>query len=410
MISRLKWNFVAVILAMFSLILILTLGSSYLSARNSISREVTNTLSTIAAQESREPFSWDSELLLIPYFSIEVLNTGHILSFWDEYYHLTEADLLLVTSLVLGLDNPSGTLPSLGIRYVRQETQRGFRIVCSDLSIETSLERDLRTSSLTTGFFSLLALGILSVMLANHLVRPIETAWTQQRQFVADASHELKTPLTVILSSAELLATQLPPQETTTRWLENIQEEGQRMRRLIEDMLTLTHFQGEEETIPSAVDLSQLLEHSILLFQPIAFEKHLLLEDQIQEGLVTLGNPDRLQQLLTILLDNSLKYSPSHQSIHISLKKESSKYLLLQVSNYSPAMSPQECAQLFHRFYRQDSSRSVQKGYGLGLSIAQSIVESSGGGGNNGGGKIWAEYKDQQIHFFVRLPLPPKEK
>ncbi len=406
MISRLKWNFVAVIMAMFSLILVVTLGSGYLSAKNNISREVTQTLISLATQEQRMGSPWNSDLLAVPYFSIEVLNTGHVVSFWDEYYHLDQSDLLLVATAVLKQGDPTGTLPALSLRYVREATQAGHRIICSDLSLEKSLQEDLLYSSLTTGAIALVALGLASVLLANHLVHPIERAWCQQKQFVADASHELKTPLTVILSSAELLATQLPPEENTQRWLENISEEGQRMRRLIEDMLSLTHFQGDEMATP--VDFSSLVERGILLFSPIAFEKSLCLQDQVEEGLVVLGNPDRLQQLVTILLDNSIKYSPPNQEITILLKKDSSKNLLLQVSNLSAPLTQEQCNQLFHRFYRQDSSRSIQQGYGLGLSIAQAIVSSTGGA--NSGGKIWAEYKEGSIHFYIRFPLAQGHK
>lgn len=401
MITLLKWKFVGVIFAMFTLILLLSLGSNYLTSSNNIGREVTETLTTIAEQEGNPYFRpWDSDLLSIPYFSIEVLHTGHIISSWDEYYNLTETDLLLVATAVLSHSDSSGTLPSLNLRFVLQETLTGYRILCSDLSLETRLQTDLLYSSLQVGSLSLVILCVLSFLLANHLIRPVEQAWSQQKQFVADASHELKTPLTVILSSGELLSLKLPPEENSQRWLENIHVEGKRMQRLIEDMLTLTRLEGQPQGEGSyeQVDFSRLVEHSILLFEPIAFEKQLLLQDSLTPHLTLQGNPDKFQQLLSILLDNSIKYSPAGQVVQLTLLKESSKHLLFQITNPCDPLTPTQCTQLFHRFYRQDASRSLQKGYGLGLSIAHAIVTGSKG-------KIWAEYKSGALQISVRLPL-----
>lgn len=404
MIRQLKWKFVTILMGMVSFILICSLSLSYIFVKQQLETEAMDVLESIASWDSLNqaiPNSWDFNQVALPYFAVEVHYTGQIIALWDEYYHLTENDLLWVIRSILGLEEDSGTLNSLNLRYVKEELSTGIRIVCSDLNFETQILESFFYTCCFIGASALVLLFFLSLSLANLLLRPVEQSWTQQKQFIADASHELKTPLTIILSSAELLSTQLPSEEHSTRWLENITGESHRMQRLIEDMLTLTKFQGVTPTSPQdVIDFSDLVERCVMLFEPVAFERELFLQDDLKQGLYVLGDKDRLQQLLSILLDNSVKYSLPQQQITVKLQTESGKSLLFSVSNASAPFTTLQCQQIFHRFYRQDVSRSKEKGYGLGLSIAQSIVD-----GNQG--KIWASYQDDTFTMWVKLPLAP---
>lgn len=403
MIQQLKWKFVAILMVMISSILIFSFGLNFMSTKIQVEEEVTNALLFIA-QSSQITNPWELTLELntisVPFFAIELYGTGQVVAIWDEYYHITQEELIFIASMVSAQKAASGTLPSLNLRYVCVETETGIRMVCSDLSFETQLLDGFFGSTVIIAVSTLLLLFFLSLKLADKVLKPVEEAWAQQKQFVADASHELKTPLTVILSSAELLAGQIPEDEQNTRWLGNITEESQRMRRLIDDMLSLTKFQGEIERNP--IVLSDLVEKTIMMFEPVAFEKDLFLVDELEENLQTLGDQDKLQQLVSILLDNAVKYSHIQEEIHLHLK-EQGKFILLQVSNACDFISDSQCQQIFHRFYRQDSSRSKETGYGLGLSIAQSIVEGHQG-------KIWANYENSRLIISVRLPLLEKSK
>lgn len=394
MISQLKWKLVSLIMAMVSFVLIATLSLNYLTNKVNLQQYVTSALfALIQSDVASEPWK-EGRNNSVPFFYIQASRTGQVVVVSDEYYNLSATDLSMIAATILAQTAPNGTVEELNLRYVYQEDSEGFRIICSDLSLETVILEGFFRNSLFLGLCALVVLGGFSVLLANQLVRPVARAMEQQEQFVADASHELKTPLTVILSSAEMLSGHSPSEEASQRWLEHISAEGNRMQRLIEDMLTLTKMQEIPEK--TSVDFSEMVQRSILMFEAIAFEQGLFLQDQVEESLVLSGDRDKLQQLLGILLDNALKYSPNDSQVMISLEKEHGKYALLQISN--PSEPIEECEKLFNRFYRQDGSRSQKKGYGLGLSIAETIVSAHGG-------KIWAEYDGACLTILARLPL-----
>ena len=141
---------------------------------------------------------------------------------------------------------------------------------------------------------------------------------------------------------------------------------------------------------------------AVLLFEALAFEGQKELQYQIEENLSVLGSGDRLKQLTEILLDNAMKYSPEQGCIWVKLERNSAKTLRLMVANTGDTMTPEQCRRIFERFYRTDPARQNNGGYGLGLSIASSIVSEMGG-------KIWCESRNGINSFFVQLPLCREE-
>lgn len=398
MIRKLKCKLIVSIMTIGALMLIVTLGSNYYSSILNLQQQMESSLVEVADRgEVSLASPWNLQQLYIPCFMIDVRLNGSVVASQSDYYALDSQDILLVATTILTLEEASGTLPHLNLRYVISEIPEGIRIVCADLTIETQMQSTLFHNSLMTFFFVMCALLALSFLLVGNMVAPVERAWTAQGQFVADASHELKTPLTVILSSAEMLSARSGEDEDSRRWLDNIEAEGRRMRRLIEDMLTLTRWE-ETPSIATTVDFSETVNRVIMTFEPLIFEGHRMIEDEIFEGLSLVGDPDRLHQLVTILLDNSLKYSPSESVISVTLSRESSRSLLLCVSNFGDPIPLGQRERLFDRFYRRDKARSGRMGVGLGLSIALDIVRSHHG-------KIWVECENGEVHFLVRLPL-----
>lgn len=399
MIQKLQWKFTALIMGLVSCVIIASFSLNYMSTKLQVEEEMRDALLFIAQTEDiTSPWnvSIDFNTISVPFFALELYYTGQVVAIWDEYYHLTEDHLLRIATEVTEETQSSGTIPSLHLRYVCQETNRGFRIICSDLSFETQILQRLFRTSLLIAILSLCIVFVISRSLSILFLRPVEQAWKQQKQFVADASHELKTPLTVILSSAELLQSMVSADaEKPQQWLENITAESKRMQRLIDDMLTLTKSQNERHQ--SLLCLSDMVENAVMMLEPIAFEKNILFADQITENLQIQGDNDQIHQLLLIILDNAMKYSTPRETVTIKLSKEQGKQLLFTVSNYCEEISQQDCQQLFHRFYRLDASRSQKPGHGLGLSIAESIVQGHKG-------KIWAVYQEQQLHIHVKLP------
>ena len=263
-------------------------------------------------------------------------------------------------------------------------------------SEKAALSSLAKTCAELGGLCLVLFLGI-SVLLARWMVRPVEKAWDQQRQFVADASHELKTPLTVIMTNAELL--QMPEGDAAdkSRSVSSILTMSHQMRDLVEHLLELARSDnGQSKMVFEKVDLSALAEDALLPFEAVFFEAGLTLESQITPGITLTGSRQYLGQLLDILLDNARKYAVGG-TVRVTLEKTRHRRCCLSVSNEAAEMSRQDLQNIFKRFYRMDAARSRDGSFGLGLSIAENIVAAHNG-------KIRADYTDGRVTFTAELP------
>lgn len=282
-----------------------------------------------------------------------------------------------------------GVLRELRLRFLVERRPDGeLRIAFADLGWETASLRNLSLLSLLVWALAMVGLFFVSLVLSSVALRPAERAWQQQRQFVADASHELKTPLTVIMTNAELLQSSGCGEEEQRRFSEAILAMSRQMRGLIEQMLDLARADsGQAEAAFEQVDLSRTAEDSLLLFEPLYFEQGLTLYAEIEEGILIWGLKDRLSQLLDILLDNACKYSSQGGTTWVKLKKQGKSHCILTVENQGSSIDPEDLSQIFKRFYRADPARNTSGSYGLGLSIAEKTVQLHHG-------KIHAESRD----------------
>ena len=236
-----------------------------------------------------------------------------------------------------------------------------------------------------------------SFLLARWAVKPVERAWTQQKQFVSDASHELKTPLTVILTNAEMLRDPSYSEPERQRFAESILTMSHQMRGLVESLLELARVDnGAVKKVFEPLDWSSLVRDAVLPFEALFFEKGLTLETDIEPGIMVRGSTQHLRQCAEILLDNAVKYS-APGTVCVALKKAGHDKCALSVATPGEPLSPEECKNVFKRFYRVDRARAMDHSYGLGLSIAESIVSEHGG-------KIRCEGKADGNVFTVTLP------
>lgn len=276
---------------------------------------------------------------------------------------------------ILSSDKELGTIYHL--RYLKQTSAMGSVIVFVDYSAEEQNNNQLFVISIVLGMIGLILLGFLSYILSGLMVRPIEDAFLKQKQFISDASHELKTPITVVLSNAELLSDQYGE----NKQISYIKQECDRMHHLVTSLLTLTRLEqtSEKQNDKSEFCLSDALLERILPMESIAFEKGITMESDIEPDISFYGVKEQLQQLAGILIDNALTYASEHGTITVTLKKES-HHIRFLVSNTGEPIPESERMQLFERFYRSDKSRSRASGhFGLGLSIAKSIVTNHKG-------------------------------
>lgn len=320
-------------------------------------------------------------------FHISYDKEGNLLDVsYNQQSGLTEEDILQLGEK-MWQKNPDAA-KERGIvqsKYLYLIRDRGaFRqVYFLDYSMERAMTNRLFYLCLFVGLIGMLVLFAVAFLLSGWMIKPVQNAFEKQKQFIADASHELKTPLTIINANAEVLLGSLGE----NKWLLHILEQAQRMNVLIRDLLDLAKLDASENTPDfSEFDLSRAVSSAALSFESLAFETRKTYQMYIEENLTYCGSEQAVRQLVTILLDNAFKYSNHNGSVTIRLtakgksgeriSREPSKKILT-VRNTGSGIAPEDQKHIFERFYRSDDSRSRESGgYGLGLSIAASIART----------------------------------
>lgn len=309
--------------------------------------------------------------------------------------------LNLATSTLL-CEEKVGDLRDYNLRYYRSGARKwdGQIIIFMDISSEIATMQNLYRTCVIIGLGSFASFLVISIFFARWAVRPVEEAWAQQRQFVSDASHELKTPLTVILTDAEMLKSPRFDEAHKAQFVENILTMSNQMRGLVESLLQLARVDsGAIQKMPlQTIDLSGLVSDELLTFDALFFEKGLTLTEDITDGITIHGSPQHLKQVVEILLDNAQKYASPQGTVQVTLQKSGAHHCLLSVSDPGDPIRPEDLKKIFQRFYRIDEARAMNHSYGLGLSIAENIVK-------NHKGRIWAESAEGINTFRVELPM-----
>ena len=301
-----------------------------------------------------------------------------------------------------GPSGSSGHISQLNLYYKVRYTHDGNYVVAfvSGKYIDQNMA-NLAFMLLLAGLGALLAFALVSLLLSRWITRPVENAWNQQQQFIADASHELKTPLTVITANDSILLSQPDATiESQRQWIESTETEAHLMQDLVNDMLYLAKSDAAKQPLEyGQVDMSELATMQVLQFESVAFEKGVAIASDVQKEVKLDGDPSRLQRLVAILLDNACKYVDQDGHIDLTLRK-TDKVCILQVRNSGPVVDPADIPHLFDRFYRSDKARTRGTGgFGLGLSIAKSIVED-----HKGSIRV-ASSAEKGTTFTVELPL-----
>ena len=404
MIRKLRWQFVAACMGLIAAVLAIVFGCVWVSAQNALEHSSHMALEQALSRRGGDLLpgfrqNGGDDQVLLPYFTVQVWGTTVYVT-GGTYSGLEDTDALTaILTDCLSQEADEGSLSDYSLRYLRQDDGLYTQIAFVDISLETAALRQMMASYLRIGLLSLLLLAGASFLLSLRVTRPVERAWRQQRQFFSDASHELKTPLTVILSNAEMLETSDLP-ERESRWRDNILSESRQMKTLVEEMLTLSRTEdAQRKPTVADVDLSDLSEDCALAFEPVAFEAGKPLSWDVTPALTVSGDGEKLRRLLSILLDNAAKYGAAGEGIVLSLRAERSQ-AILSVANGSGGhpIPPEELPRLFERFYRADASRGEQSGFGLGLPIAQAIAKEHHGA-------LRAESDEKTTRFTFTLPL-----
>ncbi len=284
-----------------------------------------------------------------------------------------------VARAVVESGEPEARIGSMGLLYKSKSTPNGLRIAFASTHNYYTAVRN--TVLITGGACSLMlaCVYVVVVFQARAAVRPVEEAWEQQRRFVADASHDLKTPLTVVLANLDILSAHLEnlPEEER-RWLDSTREEAERMKGLTLSLLELAKTENLRDTLTLApTELSTLTEQTVLQYEPVAFEAGVSIATDIHPEIVLPSHDATYIGLVETLVDNAVKYSPREGTVTVSLEEVRGR-AQLSVHNTGEPIPAEELPYIFERFRRADKARG-DGGFGLGLAIAENMAKALGG-------------------------------
>lgn len=394
MIKKLKIKFILTTMISITIVMVSAFTLLYINTANSLEQSSIDAMHSIARSDhggaegifqhggGKKPNSKS----YISTYTID-LNTKNNTCFVDgfgEVENLSDEQVEYINSLIHTVGNQKnteGVLEEYNLRYFCTETVFGLRIVLLDKGYEDDNLNQLFLSLLTIGIVAFAAFLIISIIVAGIAVKPVEKSMKQQKQLVADISHELKTPIAVISTNTDIILSHEDSKVIDeSKWLGYIKDETGRMTDLLNMMLYLAKT-DEENSKPDLVeiDLSNLAYEIALPFESVCFENQKEFLINIQSDVFINGEASLIKQLIAILLDNAVKYSNENGKIQLDLYSNGDK-AVISVFNTGEPIPKESLPLIFDRFYRVDKARSREKGgSGLGLSIAKRIIENNEG-------------------------------
>ena len=399
-ISRLRLKFICYNMLIVTAVIGITFCAAAFIMEKRVGAQGRQALAKVVSQEEHPLIFTTISPAQIPYFSVIVGEDGMVTPWEGGYESFPGQDFLeQMAWLSMAGEEDMGILEGYHLRYLRVSRPTGYMIAFADTSYGDSLRSGvmkyggLACAGIWLGFM------VLSYFFSRWAVKPVEESIRMQKQFVADASHELKTPLTVITANTELLSEQYTGiSAEADKWLEHIMQECREMRSLVESLLMLAKNDAltQKKGTFSVFSLSDLVMEKVLTFEPVFYQEEKQLEYQLDEEVQMLGDPEQMGQLIKALLDNAVKYSLPKGKTVVKLETAGRRRIRLWVNSQGEAIPEDKRSLIFRRFYRGDSARSSCSGYGLGLALA---AETAG----KHRGRIGMEYRDGMNCFYVRL-------
>ncbi|GAA0255076.1 HAMP domain-containing sensor histidine kinase [Faecalicatena contorta] len=394
MIKKLRKQIIATIMSVFSILLLIILVSIFISTKETLESSCWDKLESAIYKtySNKSPLVQDTSL---PILVVTVDYKNNVKLLVNDIENLSTDDIRELVHEVLTSKSKSSIIDG-HLRFLRKSIGiSDIRVAIADIQTEQSLLRKQFWQLLIIGVISILTFGILSIVLSEKLTKPVQNTILSQKDFIANASHKLKTPLTVILSNSEMLLNMDENSDRADRYsrqrLNFIHSESLRMKDLIEQLLQLAKL--DSSTLPvhkEKLDFSFLVCNSILTYEPIIYDLGKNLDFNYIENITVLGNAESLRQVVDILIDNAIKYSTPETTIYVSLTA-AKRNVQFTVESYGEPIGPGDMKRIFQKFYRIGTDSA---GYGLGLSIAQSIIEEHSG-------SIWAETDGASKNKFI---------
>ena len=388
MIRKLKFKFVAINMFLVAIVffmtfyLIYTFHSSNLEAQSL--RELDNVVNMSVADFadlSNDQSTDARKIQFTPLFIVDVdPQTKNIFSIIKSNVSIDDESLNYAVNSAMNSNKNSGVINDLSLRFIKKTQNDSVKFAFMDISREISSKASLLLVFAFTGLLAFAAILVISLVLSSMALKPVAEAWTSQKQFIADASHELKTPLAVLIANMDILENnENETVKSQQKWIKGSKSVAFQMKNLIEEMLFLAKSDaGKIETSVERVNVSDTLISKILSMEAIAYEKKVTMDyENVQDELYAKLDEKQLAQLFAILIDNACKYSKENTVIKFALKKEQEK-IKFAINNYGEVMSKGDIKNIFERFYRIEKSRNKEQGgYGLGLAIALKIADAN---------------------------------
>jgi len=329
---------------------------------------------------------------LSTFYSVAVSYDGEVLDIQNNSPAVyTNGALEQMAKDIIKDGKSTGTKDNL--TFLKTDKNGYVLVVFMDNTVVNESAVTLFRYTLIFGGAALVLFFFLSVFLARKIVAPLEESYQKQKQFISDAGHELKTPVSVVSANAELLSRELGDNQ----WLQNIQYENERMGMLVGQLLDLARTENVTPQMEH-MDFSRLVAGEMLPFESVAFEKGLVLNSHITNGITVEGNSTQLKQLISILLDNAIRHSKPDGEVRLTLTKDHG-IAEISVINKGDEIPAEHRERIFERFYRMDTARNGEdQHYGLGLAIAKAIVDAHHG-------HIEVNCYNGLVEFHVRMPM-----
>ena len=389
MLARLRREFIAITMLLVGLVLVGVLGMTFvtnaLTLRSVTSRILDRALEgdITSAQIGDTTGEQSAEIMLA--VVIELSDDGSLLGLGGSPVEIPVDTLDDIALEIISAQSDEGECEGYPISWKRARAPWGWRVALVDTYSRDAALRSQALNGLGILAVSMGALFVISYVLSGWALKPVVRAWEQQRRFVSDASHELKTPLAVILANTQILERE-DLDEETGHWVRSTGEEAKHMRDLVEDLLTLARADEASDGSPDArpkpveTDLTALVSACCLEFDAVAYERGCSIDPTLSPDVTARVRPADYERVVRTLLDNATKYAADGTSVRVRLER-AGRRSVLAVTNHGEVISPEDIDHLFDRFYRTDRARERrgEGGFGLGLAIAKSLVEAQGG-------------------------------
>ena len=409
MIKKLQQKFILLSMSALLFVLVVIISGINLVNYNAVTQEADKLLSVISENKGEFPMEPDKFGNKLPpgmspeapyesrYFSVVLDSDSKQILYVETSRIISVTPTTAVSYANAALNKKTTTGFIQDFRYQTQEESNFTRITFLDCGRKLDAYYSFLYASIGISLIGYLIVFAFIAFFSNRIIRPISESYEKQKRFITDASHEIKTPLTIIGADTDILEMDLGEEN---EWLLDIKKQVKHLTELTNDLVFLSRMEESEKSLPMIeFPFSEVVTETASSFQALAEQQEKELKSYVPPMLTLRGDEKSIRQLISILLDNAIKYSPSGESISLDIDEQSNHVSIVVTNTTTQIIEKEQLKHLFDRFYRVDTSRNSKTGgHGVGLSIAKAIVEVHHG-------KISAvSPKEYCLQIVVKLP------